>query len=150
MTETIRTARTAGLVISFACLLLFEVFAVGVTKLFMSTNGKDAQTALITLGYAALFLRIRCIASPFQFTNYHSSYCMQAMGNGRGTMLHAFVRELVFYIPFMFILDHFFGEKGLACALIAGEACGAVFALYLVHRTVSQSARRAAETAKDI
>ena len=150
MTETIRTARTAGLVISFACLLLFEVFAGGVTKLFMSTNGKDAQTALITLGYAALFLRIRCIASPFQFTNYHSSYCMQAMGNGRGTMLHAFVRELVFYIPFMFILDHFFGEKGLACALIAGEACGAVFALYLVHRTVSQSARRAAETAKDI
>ena len=142
MKETISTARAAGLAISFACIILFEIFAGGVTKLFMSTSGKDAQTALVTLGYAALFLRIRCIASPFQFTNYHSSYCMQAMGNGRGTMLHAFVRELVFYIPFMFILDHFFGERGLASALIAGEACGAMFALYLVRKTIAQSAVR--------
>lgn len=142
MKQTIQTARIAGLAVSFTCILLFELFAGGVTKLFMSTSGKDAQTALMTLGYAALFLRIRCIASPFQFTNYHSSYCMQAMGNGKRTMLHAFVRELVFYIPFMFLLDGLFGEKGLAAALVAGEACGALFALYLVRKTIAESALR--------
>ena len=136
MKKTIQTARVAGLTISFCCILLFELFAGPVTRFFMSTSNSGAELALVTVGFAAVFLRIRCIASPFQFLNYHSSFCMQAMGNGKGTMLHAFVRELVFYIPFMFILDHFFGERGLASALVAGEACGAVFAIWLVTRTI--------------
>ena len=59
---------------------------------------------------------------------------MQAMGNGKGTLLHAFVRELVFYIPLMFLLDRLFGEVGLAAALPVGEACGAAFALWLMNR----------------
>ena len=61
---------------------------------------------------------------------------MQAMGNGRATMLHAVVRELVFYIPLMFLLDRLFGEVGLAAALPVGEACGAVFALWLLNRSI--------------
>mgnify|MGYP007070320543 CR=1 FL=1 len=80
-------------------------------------------TALLTVGYAALFLRIRCVASPVQFINYHTSFCMQAMGDGARTLLHAFVRELVFYIPFMFLLDRMFGEVGLAAALPVSEGC---------------------------
>ena len=92
--------------------------------------------ALITIGYAALFLRIRCIASLVQFINYHTSFCMQAMGNGKKTLLHAFVRELVFYIPCMFLLDRLFGETGLAAALPVGETCGAVFALFLLYRVI--------------
>ena len=88
------------------------------------------------MGYAALFLRIRCVASPVQMTNYHASYCMQAMGNGRGTLLHAFVRELVFYIPFMFLFDRLFGEIGLVAALPVAESCSAVLALWLVRKTI--------------
>ena len=80
-----------------------------------------------------------------QFINYHTSFCMQAMGNGRGTMLHAFVRELVFYIPLMFLLDRLFGEVGLAAALPAGEACGAAFALYLLHRWLKKNGRKGPE-----
>ncbi len=136
MKQTINTARTYGLVISAVSILLLEVFASPVTRLFLSTSSGDAQAALLTVGFAATFLRIRCLASPVQFINYHTSYCMQAMGNGTGTMLHAFVRELVFYIPFMFILDHFFGENGLASALVVGEACGALFALWLLKRVL--------------
>ena len=71
--------------------------------------------------------------------NYHASFCMQAMGDGRGTLLHAFVREIVFYIPFMFVLDRLFGEVGLACALPVGEACGAVFALYLLGKGIRRA-----------
>ena len=82
--------------------------------------------------YAALFLRIRALASPVQFLNYSSSFSMQAMGDGKGTILHACVRELVLYIPFMFILDRIFGEVGLVSALPLGEACGAVFAMFLL------------------
>ena len=68
--------------------------------------------------------------------NYHTSFCMQAMGKGKETLLHAFVRELLLYIPLMFLLDRLFGEAGLASALPAGEACAAVFALYLLNRTI--------------
>ncbi|MBE5996825.1 MAG: MATE family efflux transporter [Lachnospiraceae bacterium] len=132
MSGTIRFARLAGLSISAVSILLLELLASPVTGIFLSTKSQDAETAAVTLAFAALFLRIRCVASPVQFINYNSSYCMQAMGFGKATMLHAFVRELIFYIPLMFTLDHFFGETGLACALPAGEGLGAVFALILL------------------
>ena len=54
------------------------------------------------------------------------------MGNGRGTFIHAVVRELVFYIPFMYLLNGLFGIWGLVSAIIAGEGCGALFALILL------------------
>lgn len=139
MKKTINTARTYGLIISAVSILLLEAFASPVTRLFLSTSSGDAEAALLTVSFAAIFLQIRCLASPVQFINYHTSYCMQAMGNGTGTMLHAFVRELVFYIPFMFVLDHLFGEHGLASALVVGEACGAAFALWLLKRVLRKS-----------
>ena len=95
----------------------------------------------MTVGLAALFLRIRALASPVQFINYHTSFCMQAIGKGGATILHAMVRELVFYIPLMFILDRMFGYIGLASALPAGEALGAVFALVLLRRILKKSQR---------
>ncbi len=131
MRETIRTARVYGLAVSAVSILLLEVFASPVSGLFMNTSGGDS--AALTVAYAAMFLRIRCIASPVQFINYHSSFCMQAMGKGKATMLHAVVRELVFYIPLMYLLDRLFGEIGLASALPIGEFFGAVFALILLY-----------------
>ncbi|MBO4377915.1 MAG: MATE family efflux transporter [Clostridia bacterium] len=139
MRATIRTARIVGLAVAAASIVLFQLFATPASRLFLSTSVGDAETALITVGYAALFLRIRSVASPVQFINYHTSFCMQAIGNGRSTLLHAFVRELVFYIPFMFILDRLFGETGLAAALPVGETCGAAFALFLLHRALKKA-----------
>lgn len=139
MKETINTARLAGLLISCLSIIFFQIFASDVTKVFLSTKTADSETALRTIGYAALFLRIRCFASPVQMLNYHTSFCMQAMGKGRETLLHAFVREIVLYIPLMFILDGLFGEAGLAAALPVGEGLAALFAFYLLKRTISRS-----------
>ena len=58
------------------------------SDLFLSTSGNDAQTALQTVAFAAAFLRIRCLASPVQFINYNTSFCMQGMGKGKATLLH--------------------------------------------------------------
>ena len=139
MKQVMDTARTAGLCVSAVSILFFEIFAGPVSKILLSTSAGDIQTALVTVGYAAVFLRIRALASPVQLINYHTSFCMQAMGNGKSTMLHAFVRELVFYIPMMFALDRLFGERGLAAALPVGEACGAVFALFLLRRFLKKT-----------
>ena len=136
MQAAIRTARRWGLLISEVSILLLELLAEPVTALFMSTGTENAEAALATLGAAALFLRVRCVAAPLQFLNYHSSFCMQAIGSGKSTMLHAAVRELVFYIPLMLLLDRLFGELGLAAALPAGELLGALLALLLLHRAL--------------
>ena len=138
MRETIRTARWYGLAVAGVSIVLFQLLASPLTGLFLSTSSENADTALQTLGHAVLFLRIRSLASPVQFLNYHTSYCMQAMGDGKGTILHAVVRELVFYIPFMYLLDGLLGAGGLAAALPVGEACGAAFALMLLHRRLNR------------
>ena len=142
MEETIHTARKAGLTVSFLCILFFQLFAQPAARVFLSTTAGDTETALLTVAYAARFLRLRCLASPVQFINYNSSYCMQAMGYGKGTLLHAFVRELVIYIPCMFLLDSLFGEMGLASALPVGEAISAVFAMFLLRRFLKKNRER--------
>ena len=86
MKKTVNTARLWGLIVSFVSIALFELFAGDVTRLFMSTSRGDAENALRTVSYATLFLSIRCLASPFQFLNYHTSFSMQAMGNGKATI----------------------------------------------------------------
>ena len=86
MNDTIRTARFFGLGVSAVCILLLEIFAGPVSGVFLSTSAGDAETAALTVSLAALYLRIRCIASPFQFINYHTSFCMQAMGKGKETL----------------------------------------------------------------
>ena len=131
MKKTINISRIWGLVVSGAAIVLFQIFATPVTEAFLSVRSRAAAE---TVALAAMFLRIRCFASPFQFINFHTSYSLRAMGNGKATVIHAIVRELVFYIPFMFILDRIFGEVGLAAALIAGEFCGAVFAIWMLKR----------------
>ena len=130
----IRTARIWGLVIAGVSILSFQLLALPLTRFFMSTGSDNAELAVKTIAFAELFLRIRCLASPSQFINYHTSYCMQAMGNGRETMLHSVVRQLVIYIPMMILLDRLFGETGLAAALPVSETLSAVFAFWLLRR----------------
>ena len=110
------------------------------------SSAEDPTEALVTVGFAAAFLRVRCLASPVQLINYHSSFSLQAVGNGRYTMLHACVRELGIYIPLMFLLDALFGQMGLASALPVSEGLAAVFALWLLHRALRpRTEPRAAE-----
>ena len=132
MQSVIRTGRRYGLIVSAISMALFLVMASPIVRVFMSTSTGYSKEAFTTIAFGIVFLRIRCMASPFQFLNYHSSFCMQAMGNGAGTFIHAVVRELVFYIPFMYLLNRLFRISGLVSAIIAGEGCGALFALILL------------------
>ena len=136
MHAAVCAARSCGLLVSAASIVLLELFARPVSNLFLSTSAEDAAGALTTVGYAAAFLRVRCLAAPVQLINYHSSFSLQAIGNGRDTMLHACVRELGVYIPLMLLLDRLFGQMGLAAALPAGEGLAAIFALWLLRRAL--------------
>ena len=132
--QVIRSARVFGMAVAGSSLVLFELFAPGIVHIFLSTSAGNVANSTATIGFAAVFLRLRCTASIPQFLNYSTSFCMQAVGDGRDTLLHAVVRELVFYIPFMYLLNSLFGANGLASALVVGEICGAIFASVLFSR----------------
>ena len=138
MQAAIRTARTYGLIVSAVCIVLLELFARPATNLFLSTSAEEAVGAAVTVTLAAEFLRVRCLAAPVQLINYHTSFSLQAIGNGSYTMLHACVRELGIYIPLMYLLDKLFGQMGLAAALPVGEGLAAVLALWLLRRALRQ------------
>ena len=134
MNDVIRTATVCGFIVCVLSMTMFELLAKPITGVFVNTKAVTATGAAMTLSLAVLFLRIRCLAAPFQFMNYRSSFCMQAMGDGRDTLIHAVFRELVFYIPFMYLLDALFGVNGLIFSLIAGEGCGMILAIIFMKR----------------
>ena len=145
MHAAVRTARRYGLIVSVVCILFLELLARPVTNLFLSTSAEDAENALITITFAAAFLCVRCLAAPVQLINYHSSFALQAVGNGAYTMLHACVRELGIYIPLMYLLDCMYGQMGLASALPVGESIAALFALWLLRRALKQKEKKITE-----
>lgn len=134
MNRIIAKVRQYGLIIAGASLILFEVFASWIVHVFLSTSVGNVAQSMLTIGLAAGFLRFRCLASIPQFLNYSTSFCMQAVGDGQDTLIHAMVRQLVFYIPLLYLLDACFGVNGLAAALVIGETCSAVFARVLMDR----------------
>ena len=133
MKNVIKSARRMGIIVALLCVLLLSLFAPALCGIFLDTSAQ-AEAASATLLFATAFLRFRCLASPFKFLNYHSSYCMQAMGDGKSTTLHAVIRIICLYIPLMFILDRIMGQNGLALALPVGEALADVVALLLLNR----------------
>ena len=144
MDAVVRSARKYGLAICSVTLIIFEIFSPFICRIFLNTdagNGDAASTAAMTIVYAGIFLRIRCLASPFQFLNYSTSFSMQAVGYGKGTLIHSVVRQIAFYIPFMLILNRVFGVYGLTSAVVFGEAAGGAFALFLFHQWKKKNIR---------
>ena len=139
MEDAISYARTSGILITIGTIVLYELFARQIAGLFISTTSSQAASVEMVLGYAVMFLRIRSLASLPMFINYHTSYCMQAMGDGRGTLIHSVARQLVFYIPLMILFDTLWGETGLAVSLLVGEILGAITALLLLQRWIKKT-----------
>lgn len=134
MSSAVSYARNAGMTITLITIVIYEVFASQIVGAFISTTGGDADSAAVVLGFATMFLRARVLASLPMFLNYHTSYCMQAMGDGTGTLIHSVVRQLVFYIPIMILMDVLFAETGIAWSLLVGDTLGAITALLLLNR----------------
>lgn len=141
MKKVISFATLSGFVICFVSMGLFELLAKPITSVFLDKESATALGAEKTLSYAVSFLMIRCLASPLQFMNYRTSFCMQATGNGHDTLIHAIMREAVFYVPFMYLLNWLFGLNGLVFSLVAGEGFGMLTALFLlyIHPITSQN-----------
>lgn len=126
MEGTIRLARTLGLVIAVVSIILYELFAVQFTRLFIS----DAQTAAM----AAQFLRIRVLATPLMFLSFFTVYLFQAFGRGRISLFLGVTRWLVFNIPMLFLLNAIFGMYGIVWSQVTADILTVALSFFMYFR----------------
>lgn len=138
MISFIKHARKFGLFVMLGCVVLYQCVASPLCSIFMSTTAGDAATAVETLALASVFLRIRSLCSPFMFMNYHSSYCMQAIGYTKGAIIHVFIRIFAFHIPLMILMNHLLGANGLCAALPVGDLFGGIIAFIFLNRQLKK------------
>lgn len=132
MNETIKVSAIIGICVSIVSIVLLIIFAKPFASFFISTSGRQAVNVTETIALAATFLSIRCIQSPFSFINHMITVVMQGVGFGKSTLVQAFVKNIVFLIPFMYIFNNLFGAQGIAGAIPAAEFLGCIFGIFFV------------------
>lgn len=136
MKAFIKMARRAGLLFSLLCVLFYELAAVPIASLFIAAKPESA-IGLETLALGALFLRFRCLASPFAFLNFHITFSLQALGDGRITLLVAALRQAIIYIPLMHAMGAFLGYMGLIESQTAAEMVTFFLARWIFSRRLA-------------
>ncbi len=123
MSDTVRLARGIGLAVAAVSIILYEIFALDFSRLFIS----DADT--VTL--AAQFLRIRVLATPLMFLSFFTVYLFQAFGKGRISLFLGVTRWLVFNIPMLFLLNSLFGMFGLVWSQATADSLTVILSFYV-------------------
>lgn len=135
MEDTIRLARRLGLVIAVTSIVLYELFAVQFSHLFI----EDVQTVEL----ASQFLRIRVLATPLMFMSFFTVYLFQAFGKGQIALFLGVTRWLVFNIPMLFLLNTMFGMFGIVWSQATADILTVALSLYVYRKY-----RPAVETAQ--
>ena len=124
LAATIRLARGLGLAIAAVSIVLYEIFAAPLTRLFLD----DPQTVEL----AARFLRVRVLATPLMFLCFFTVYLFQAFGKGQVSLGLGIMRWVGLNIPMLFLLNHLFGMYGLVWSQVTADAL-AVTVSFLVY-----------------
>lgn len=126
MKDTIAFSRRIGLLCAAVSILLYELFALHITGLFIG----DARTIALGTG----FLRVRCLATPFMFLSFFTVYLFNGFGKGRTALFLGIMRWLVLNIPMLYILNYAFGLYGIVWSQIAADLINVAVSLYIYHR----------------
>ncbi|MPM27147.1 Multidrug export protein MepA [bioreactor metagenome] len=130
MREAANFARLCGIGFAIACIVSFEVFSVGLVRVFIS----DAET--VQMG--ASFLRIACLATPFMIINFQMSYTFQAMGKGKQSLILSSSRQGIINIPLLFAMNIWFGLYGIIWTQLLADAVTLVISFGLYFRLHKQ------------
>ena len=121
------TARLWGIAFSALCIVVFEIFAEPVVRIFIN----EAETVKM----ATDFLRIMCLAVPLMITNFQLSFTFQAMGCGKESLLLSSLRQGVVNIPLLFLMNHFFGLYGIIWTQLISDIITTVISFAVYNRT---------------
>lgn len=108
-----RAAQLSGIAVACGFIVVSEIFAPQLIWLFI----KDAQT----ISYGKDFLRIACLATPFIISNFQKIYCLQAMGKGKESLILGCLRQGIFAIPMLFIMNSILGLYGVVAAQLISD-----------------------------
>ena len=123
MKDVFNFARLSGLIFAILCVILYRVFAANIISAFI----RDEET----VHYGTEFLKARCFATPLMFLCFNMVHLMQAVGRGRESFLLAVVRQLVFNIPLLFLLNHLFGIYGIVWTQLVADLFTVIFSYAL-------------------
>jgi multidrug efflux pump len=129
MKETIRDTRIAGISFALFSLLMYEIFAGQIMQLFINDSG--------TVALGTQFMRARCVAAPMMFICFTFLFFFQAVGMGSRSLICAVIRQLVFNIPILIVLDRFFGMNGIIWTQLAADTCTAIASYFIYRSAVS-------------
>ena len=118
MEEIFRTTRRTGATIAVISIVLYEIFAPWLIRIFIADPA--------TVAYGTSFLRVRALATVMMFMSFIYVYLFQAMGRGDYALGLAVLRWAVVNIPMLFLFNSLFGMYGLVWSQLAGD-CIVVF-----------------------
>ena len=138
--DTMRLSLGLGLVIAAVSILLYELFATPLIRLFLD----DAETVRL----ASSFLRARVLATPLMFMSFFTVYLFQAFGKGNISLLLGTVRWLGFNIPMLYLLNHLVGMYGLVWSQVTADSLNVIVSIIVYLRFRPPLLRRDAAKAE--
>lgn len=126
MDEVFNFARLTGLIFSLICVMLYRVFAPQIIGAFIH----DPET----VRFGTKFLQARCFATPMMFLCFSMVHFMQAIGNGKLSFALAVIRQLLFNMPLLFLLDRLFGVDGIVWTQLIADTLTVLVSYVLYFR----------------
>lgn len=113
MLSGLRFTMMTGTLICFAFLIPFTILAPAYMGLFSSVD------EIIQIG--ANFLRAQAWAVPFMAVQTSMISTFQATGQGLRALIVNLGRQMLFYVPFLFLFNHLWGLTGLLHVQMASD-----------------------------
>ncbi len=114
------------LVLMCAVAVIYFFFSREISSIFIDTAS--------VIEYSGRFLQGMCISLPFICMDFIAVGVFQACGMGKKALTFAILRKIVFEIPAIYVLNHFFPLYGLAWAQTVAEVVLSVIALVVLVR----------------
>ena len=126
MDEVLRFTRRVGILISLVSIVLYELFAPQLIRVFLA----DAQT----VAYGSQFLRIRALATIVMFLCFIYVHFFQGVGRGGYALGLAVGRWAAVNIPMLFLFNALFGMMGIVWAQFVSDCLVALFSALFYRR----------------
>ena len=114
------------LLIMFLVAVCYFIFSKQISSVFIDTQS--------VIDYSGKFLRGMCLSLPFLCMDFMAVGVFQACGMGKKSLVFAILRKIIFEIPFILILNHFYPLYGLAYAQTAAEFLLCIIAVAVLIR----------------
>ena len=127
MDAVFRFGRGIGLGIGIVSVVMYYVFAPDIMQMFIRNED--------TVRFGTQFLRARCFATPLMFLCFSMVHFTQAIGRGGASFRLAVIRQLVFNIPMLFLMNRLFGMMGIVWTQALADLC-TVIVSYLIYARI--------------